>query len=97
MSVVEGLCAGTSVIVPDVPQLLEFAGPNARPYTTADDIVQHVKEITTGGPEIEAEWQTNREYGLRSFADPALFERFFVQLRDALDAWRGGAGVSRPS
>jgi glycosyltransferase involved in cell wall biosynthesis len=96
MSVVEAMCAGTSVILPDRPEARRFAGPSARFYATADDIVGHVKDILAGGPAIEAEQATNRSFGMRSFADPALRQRFYSEVVESLDAWRASA-PSRPS
>jgi hypothetical protein len=88
MSVVEGLCAGASVILPDRPEAREFAGPHGRFYRTADDIVRHAREALAGGPAVEAEREGNREHGLRSFCDPSLGKRFFAELAEALDRWR---------
>ena len=97
MSVVEGLCAGASVILPDRPEARRFAGPAARFYTSADDIVAHVKEIISGGPAIEQEQADNRTYGMRAFADPALGQRFYAELVEALESWRSERRINRPS
>jgi hypothetical protein len=94
MSVAEALCAGAAVILPDRPEALEFAGPRARGYRTADDIVRHVREVLAAGPEIEAEHRHNRDYGLERFADPAIGKRFAAELGEALDRWRAERGAS---
>jgi len=88
MSVVEGLCAGATVILPDRPEAREFAGPHGRFYRTADDIVRHAREALAGGPAVEMEREGNREHGLRSFCDPSLGKRFFAELTEGLDRWR---------
>ncbi len=97
MSVVEGLCAGCCVILPDRPDCREYAGPGFRGYRTADDIVRHVEEVRRGGPEIAAERAANMAYGRERFCDPQLGADFFGQLRRGTDAVRYGrleAGLS---
>jgi glycosyltransferase involved in cell wall biosynthesis len=94
MSIVDALCAGCSVIVPDRPEAIDFAGPHARPYRTAEDIAAHAHEVLAGGPAIEAEWDANREYGMRRFADPERSRRFYEELRGDLDAWRASRSAS---
>jgi glycosyltransferase involved in cell wall biosynthesis len=88
MSVVEGLCAGASVVVPDRPEAVDFAGPHARGYRTSQDIVRHVNEILAGGPDIEAEQAENRRYGRERFCDPLAGKRFFAEVTEALERWR---------
>jgi glycosyltransferase involved in cell wall biosynthesis len=90
MSIVEGLCAGASVVVPDRPEALEFAGPRARGYRTSEDIVRHAKEVLAGGPEIEEEWRENRAYGRERFCDEMVGKRFFAEVTEALERWRAG-------
>jgi glycosyltransferase involved in cell wall biosynthesis len=88
MSVVEGLCAGAAVVVPDRPDALEFAGPHARGYRTASDIEGHVREVLAGGPAIAEEHRANRRFGLERFADDLVGKRFFVELTEAVARWR---------
>jgi glycosyltransferase involved in cell wall biosynthesis len=97
MSVVEGLCAGCCVILPDRPECRDYAGPGFRGYRTADDIVRHVEQVRRGGPEIEAERAANMAYGRERFCDPQLGADFFAQLRRGTDQVRYGrleAGLS---
>jgi hypothetical protein len=89
MSIADALCAGCSVIVPDRSDAIEYAGPNARPYRTADDIVAQVEEVLRGGPKIAQEWASNRELGLSRFCDPNAPRQFDAELRAGLDRVRG--------
>ncbi len=79
-SIVEGMFAGTSVILPDRPEARCVAGPDCRTYVNAEDIVGHALEILAGGPEIETERAFNRTFAERHFADPALAERFTAEV-----------------
>jgi glycosyltransferase involved in cell wall biosynthesis len=88
MSVVEGLCCGASVIVPDTPEAHELAGPHARGYRTAEDIAAHVREAIAGGPAIEAERRENMRYGRERYANPELFARFAEEVFTAVQRWR---------
>jgi glycosyltransferase involved in cell wall biosynthesis len=90
MSIIEGLCAGASVVVPDRPEVLEFAGPRARGYRTSEDIVRHAREVLAGGPEIEDEWRENRAYGRERFCDELVAKSFFAEVTEALERWRAG-------
>jgi glycosyltransferase involved in cell wall biosynthesis len=82
-SIVEGLCAGCSVVVPDRPEV-EMAGPRARRYRTADDIVAHGREVLAGGEQIVEEWEDNRKWGLSRYAATDLAERFVDEVKLAL-------------
>jgi glycosyltransferase involved in cell wall biosynthesis len=84
MSIVDALCAGCSVVVPDRPEALEFAGPDARPYRTAEDIARQVHEVLAGGPGVRAEWERNMEYARKRFCDPETPVRFNEELREGL-------------
>jgi glycosyltransferase involved in cell wall biosynthesis len=97
MSIVEALCAGASIVVPDRPEAVAFAGPHPRAYRTREDIVRHVREVLAGGPKIEAEHEDNREYGRSTFCDPAVGKRFFAELSEAVDRWYASREASRPS
>lgn len=88
MSVVEALCAGCSVVVPDRPEARASAGPHARTYRTSQDIERHAREVLAGGPAVEAEQEANRAFGRARFCDPAVPERFLGELRTGLDAAR---------
>jgi glycosyltransferase involved in cell wall biosynthesis len=88
-SIVEGLCGGCSVIVPDRPEV-EMAGPNARRYRTVEDIVAHGREVLAGGPAIAEEWATNRRFGREQYADPALADRFAEEVKGSLVRYRMG-------
>jgi glycosyltransferase involved in cell wall biosynthesis len=87
LSIIEGMCAGSSVIVPAYPDVELVAGPNCRAYVDKDDIVRHTLEILAGGPEVEAEQAFNREFGRAHFADPALGTMFAAQLARAVAKW----------
>ena len=87
MSVVEGLCCGACVIVPDTPDARELA-PHARGYRTAEDIAVHVREVLAGGAAVEVERQENMSYGRERFANPALFARFAGEVFEAVQRWR---------
>jgi hypothetical protein len=89
MSVVEGLCCGASVIVPDTPEARELA-PHACGYRTVQDIAAHVREVLAGGAAINAERRDNIVYGREHFADRALFSRNYSGSR-----WSGRGWVSR--
>lgn len=92
MSIVDALCAGCSVVVPDRPEALEFAGPDARPYRTAADIARHVHEVLAGGLAVRAEWERNIEYGRRRFCDQDAPVRFNAELREGLARVRAAQG-----
>ncbi len=89
-SIIEGMYAGTSVVMPDQPEAALVAGPNRRTYAQQDDIVRHVIEILAGGPEVEAERQFNQRFAADHFADPALATSFATQLTRAVAQWRSG-------
>jgi hypothetical protein len=89
-SIIEGMYAGTSVIMPDRPESQWTGGPQCRVYRSAPDIVNHVTQILAGGPTVEAERRANREFVERRFADPALGTAFTAELHRALARWRAG-------
>jgi hypothetical protein len=89
MAIIDALAMGASVVVPDRPEAVAFAGAHARPYRTEHDIARHVREVLAGGGAIEAEHAANREEGRRRFSDPDYGRRFLEQLRDGLDRVRG--------
>jgi glycosyltransferase involved in cell wall biosynthesis len=89
-SIIEGMCAGTSVILPARPEASLVAGPNCRTYVDKNDIVRHVIEILGGGPDIDAEREFNRDFALTHFADPTLGTFFAAQLSRAVAEWRLG-------
>jgi glycosyltransferase involved in cell wall biosynthesis len=93
MSVVEGLCCGAAVIVPDTPEGHELGGPHARGYRTAEDIAGHVREVLAGGPAIAAERRENMRYGRERFADPQLFAHFAEEVFTAVQRWRSARDV----
>ena len=84
MSIADALCCGCAVIVPDRPEALDYAGPNARPYRSAQDIAAHVHEVLAGGQAIEQELTQNREYGRARFCNPETPRHFDAQLRAGL-------------
>jgi hypothetical protein len=88
MSVVEGMCAGCCVVLPDRAECAAFVGEHFRGYTTAGDIVDHVRDVLAGGPGIAAEREANRARARERFADPALGASFYAQLRDGVERWR---------
>jgi glycosyltransferase involved in cell wall biosynthesis len=87
-SIIEGMHAGTSVLLPDRSEAELTAGPGCRTYVGADDIVRHGKEVLAGGPTVEAESSANRRFAEEHFADPALATRFATDLAGALARWR---------
>jgi glycosyltransferase involved in cell wall biosynthesis len=89
-SIVEGLYAGTSVIMPDQPEVMLTGGPNCRTYRQAEDIVRHVREVLAGGPAILEERAANRLFAEQNFADPALASSFAAELRKAWAIWKAG-------
>jgi hypothetical protein len=89
MSVIEGLRAGACVVTPDRPEMRDLCGNDGfRPYCSVADIVAHVREVTAGGPAIEAERRRNREYAVTRFCGMELGRRFHAELSDAVTAWR---------
>jgi hypothetical protein len=92
MSIIEALRAGACVVHPDRPELRHVVGPGFRGYTTAADIVAHVKQIAAGGPEIDAERRANQEWARVQFCDPDLGRQFHRELADALEEWRFSVG-----
>jgi hypothetical protein len=94
MSVVEGLCCGASVIVPDTPEARELAGPGARGYRTAEDIATHVREVLAEGPAIAAERRENMRYGRERFSNPGLFAHFADEVFTAVQHWRAAGGMA---
>ena len=86
-SVIEGMYAGTSVIMPERPESRLVAGPDCRTYGRPRDIVRHAREILAGGPEIDAERRRNRQFAEEHFADPGLASAFAGQLSKALAEW----------
>jgi glycosyltransferase involved in cell wall biosynthesis len=89
-SIIEGMYAGTSVIVPDNPEAALVAGPNRRMYAQSEDIVRHVIEILAGGHEVEAEREFNHRFATDHFADPVLATSFATELTRAVAQWRSG-------
>jgi glycosyltransferase involved in cell wall biosynthesis len=94
-SIIEGMYAGTSVIMPDRPESPLTGGPDCRIYRSAEDIVRHASEVLAGGPGIDAERLANREFATRHFADPALARTFAFELRQAWDIWKAGPATTR--
>ena len=93
MSIVEGLCCGSSVILPDAPGAREVAGPHARCYRTAEDIAAHVREVLAGGPAIEVERRENMRFGREHYANPQLYARFAGEVFGAVERWRAARGA----
>jgi glycosyltransferase involved in cell wall biosynthesis len=87
-SIIEGMYAGTSVILPDRPEAPLVAGPGCRTYRRADDIVGHCLEVLAGGRDIESERRRNRRFAADNYADPDLATMFTAQLARALTRWR---------
>lgn len=92
MSVVEGLCSGASVILPDRPEARDFAGPHARFYKTAADLAAHAQHALAGGRAVDEERLANRHYGLTRFGAESAQQAFFDQLNAALKKWRAQQG-----
>jgi glycosyltransferase involved in cell wall biosynthesis len=87
-SIIEGMYAGASVIMPDRPESVLTGGPDCRTYTSAADIVRHVDEILAGGPDIDAERAANRQRAECQFADPAHGATFAAEVAKSLAQWR---------
>ncbi len=94
MSVVEALCAGCSVVLPDRPDCRAFGDPAARRYRTPEDIARHAREVLAGGPSIQAERRGNMAFGRERFCGPELGERFHAELREGLEAHLAGAAAA---
>lgn len=87
-SIIEGMYAGASVIMPDRPEAPLTGGPQVRTYRRSGDIVRHVTEVLRGGPAVDAERRANRRFVEDRFATPALGAAFLAQLQKALLSWR---------
>ena len=87
-SIVEGMYAGTSVIMVDLPEASLTAGPGCRTYETSEDIVRHVTEVLAGGPDIDAERAANRRRAECEFAGQEHAAAFAAALSKALAQWR---------
>jgi glycosyltransferase involved in cell wall biosynthesis len=87
-SIIEGMYAGASVIMPDRPESVLTGGPDCRTYRRPEDIVRHVTEILAAGPAVEAERRANRQFAERHFADPALAASFADEFRKAWTIWQ---------
>jgi hypothetical protein len=87
-SIIEGMYAEASVIMPDRPESVLTGGPDCRTYRRSEDIVRHVTEILAAGPAVEAERQANRQFAERHFADPALAASFADEFRKAWTIWQ---------
>ncbi len=88
MSVAEAMAAGCSVALPDRPETRSFAGPGARYYKTADELVAHARTVLAGGDEVDRERRANRERALERHCAPELGDRFYEQLTKALADFR---------
>jgi hypothetical protein len=95
MSVVDALAMGASVVVPDRPEALAFAGPYARGYRDAGQLAGHVREVLAGGAGIEREWAANLQFGRERFCDAEYGSRFLAQLRAGLAGVRNGHAPTR--
>ncbi|HXW33927.1 MAG TPA: glycosyltransferase [Acidimicrobiales bacterium] len=87
-SIIEGMYAGASVIMPDRPESQLTGGPDCRIYRRPEDVVRHVREILAGGPAIEAERRANRLFVERHFADPTRATAFAADLAKAVAGWK---------
>ena len=58
-------------------------GPDIRTYVDAEDIVEHIRTVLAGGPEVDAERERNRAWAHEHFCDPELGKRFYEELVDA--------------
>ena len=90
-SVIEGMVAGTSVVLPDRPEVHEVFGPDIRTYRSATDIAEHARIVLRGGPDIEAERERLRGWALEHFCDPETGKRFYAELVDAVTTSRPGS------
>jgi glycosyltransferase involved in cell wall biosynthesis len=84
MSVTEAMAAGCSVALPDRPAARAFAGPSARYYSTADELVTHARTVLAGGHDVERERRANREWALERHCALELGDCFYEQLSEAV-------------
>jgi glycosyltransferase involved in cell wall biosynthesis len=87
MSIVEAMLCGTIVIGPDRPELHEIVGPELRTYRTAEDIAGHLREVESGGPDVDAAREALRRRAQRH-RDPVERQRLHDTLDDLLTAWK---------
>lgn len=87
-SIIEGMCAGASVVLRAGSEASLVAGRGCRTYTGSGAIVRHVTQVLAGGPDIDAERRFNRHFAWTEFADPVHASSFAGQLADALTGRR---------
>jgi glycosyltransferase involved in cell wall biosynthesis len=87
MSIIEAMLCGTIVIAPDRPEASAIVGPQLRRFRDADEILEHVRQVAKGGPEVEAaRWELVQR--AQRHRDPAELRRLHDTLRDRLTDWR---------
>jgi glycosyltransferase involved in cell wall biosynthesis len=84
-SIVEAMLCGTIVVAPDHPAAHHMVGPDLRTYTTAADIVAHVREVGAGGREVDAARERLRQRAQR-YRDPAARRRIHDTLFAGIEA-----------
>ena len=89
-SIIEGMFAKTSTVLPAGPEAQLVAGPTCRTYERPEGIVSHVTEILAGGPAVDAEREANHAFAASHFADPALATAFYDQLANAARRHQSG-------
>jgi hypothetical protein len=87
MSIVEALYAGACVVHADREELRPMLGGSWRPYRSAQDIADHVREVCAGGPAIEQERARNSRFARATFCSPEVGATFSDELRAALSRW----------
>ncbi|HEV1996563.1 MAG TPA: glycosyltransferase, partial [Candidatus Dormibacteraeota bacterium] len=92
MSIIEAMYAGCCVIHADREELRGVLGTSWRPYSTADDIARHVREVMAGGPAIDKERAANRAFATEHFCAPQLGQSFHADVSAAIERWRLAAG-----
>jgi hypothetical protein len=88
MSVVEAMTAGACVLLPAREEVPLVFGPDARTFTSREDLVEHLWTILAGGPAVDAERLRVRNFALERFCDPEAGKRFYAELVDAVTTSR---------
>jgi glycosyltransferase involved in cell wall biosynthesis len=92
MSIVEALCSGVCVILPDREEARELDLPRFRGYRTAEDIAGHITEIFRGGTDIDAERAANIAFGHREFCSESAAAQFLHELELGVRRWQAERG-----
>ena len=86
-SVVEAWLCGAIPVMPDEPGAHAFAQDHARYFTDADQAVELIRSINTGGPAIDKERLANMDHAREFYASASVLHRFSTQLRESYIQW----------